>query len=464
MKTITALRRARAPSAKAPRWWGLPGYVAIVLLGFLVATAAFVSSTLYANARLEAVAQRSHDVTGNALPSVIELGAMRLELAQVHHILDEASEGTMDELPAFRGHMSAYLEARRHYEALPRFEGEPELWARAVLRLDEVERLARDIGRFVDGRALHEADVLVTNELVPAMHSADDALADVIALNRDEGNRAAVEADAALARSRRLSIFLDTVSIAVTAALAMAAYLNLRGHDLLVRRRTEELEAFASRVAHDVRGPLTPAVFALQSIARKPGPDGESRRAAAERGLRSLGRVEDLVRDLLTFARGGAAPEPGAHASLREVVAGVLQDVQSDAAAARVYVAADDLPDCEIACARGMLASVAINLVSNAIKYMPTDWDERKVVVRATHKGNRVRVEVADTGAGLPEEAQRRVFEPYVRLDANKPGLGLGLATVRRLVEAHGGTVGVQSREGEGAVFWFEMPVHTRAA
>ncbi len=84
--------------------------------------------------------------------------------------------------------------------------------------------------------------------------------------------------------------------------------------------------------------------------------------------------------------------------------------------------------------------------------------------VRGQAQRGRVRVEVADTGAGLPEEMQQRVFEPYVRLDKSRPGIGLGLATVRRLVLAHGGKVGVSPNAGTGAVFWFELPLSEAVA
>jgi signal transduction histidine kinase len=70
-----------------------------------------------------------------------------------------------------------------------------------------------------------------------------------------------------------------------------------------------------------------------------------------------------------------------------------------------------------------------------------------------------VRFEVDDTGPGIPVEEQAAVFEPYVRgKGAHVAGLGLGLATVRRLVEANGGRVGVASQPGRGARFWFTLP------
>lgn len=72
-----------------------------------------------------------------------------------------------------------------------------------------------------------------------------------------------------------------------------------------------------------------------------------------------------------------------------------------------------------------------------------------------------VRFEVEDTGPGLPPGTEERVFEPFVQLEANRrgrEGVGLGLATARRLVEAHGGEIGVTSRPALGCCFWFTLP------
>jgi signal transduction histidine kinase len=99
------------------------------------------------------------------------------------------------------------------------------------------------------------------------------------------------------------------------------------------------------------------------------------------------------------------------------------------------------------------------NLIANAIKYMPGDRPERLVSIRGTDTPLGVHVEVSDTGPGLPNEVQESIFDPYVRADASRPGLGLGLATVKRLVQSHRGRVGVRSKVGEGSVFWFELPV-----
>jgi signal transduction histidine kinase len=167
---------------------------------------------------------------------------------------------------------------------------------------------------------------------------------------------------------------------------------------------------------------------------------------------------------LLQFARSAAAPDSNAHASVASVISGVAQDLEPQAAAARVRIEVSETPACSVACAPGVLSSIVMNLVSNAIKYMPPDAELRVVSVRTRVEGAWVRIEVADTGAGLPAAVHERIFEPYVRVDQRQPGLGLGLATVRRLVDAHRGQVGVQSQEGTGALFWVALPLHAATA
>jgi signal transduction histidine kinase len=87
-----------------------------------------------------------------------------------------------------------------------------------------------------------------------------------------------------------------------------------------------------------------------------------------------------------------------------------------------------------------------------------SDAVERQVSVRISESGARWRLEVQDTGPGIPPGQEQRIFEPHVQLDRVPGGIGLGLATVDRLVKAHGGTLGVVSPPGSGALFWVELP------
>jgi signal transduction histidine kinase len=100
------------------------------------------------------------------------------------------------------------------------------------------------------------------------------------------------------------------------------------------------------------------------------------------------------------------------------------------------------------------------NLVRNSLKYMG-DSPVRRVHLGVRARRNCVAFEIADSGPGVPEELGDKIFEPYVRgkqMAAKRTGIGLGLATVKRLVIAHGGAVGVRRSHLGGALFWFELP------
>jgi len=105
-----------------------------------------------------------------------------------------------------------------------------------------------------------------------------------------------------------------------------------------------------------------------------------------------------------------------------------------------------------------MLDAVLSNLLSNAAKYT-ADAQVRRITVRAGVEARRVHVEVEDTGPGVPEGLAETIFDPYKRAPgATQPGLGLGLATVKRLIHGHGGVVGVRNAPTGGAIFWFDLP------
>ena len=90
---------------------------------------------------------------------------------------------------------------------------------------------------------------------------------------------------------------------------------------------------------------------------------------------------------------------------------------------------------------------------------MGDDVHEQRAVVEAVLLDGHSRIEVRDRGRGVPGDKRERVFAPLARLDKTVDGTGIGLATCRRIVEAHGGSMGVDERPGGGSVFWFELPV-----
>ena len=103
------------------------------------------------------------------------------------------------------------------------------------------------------------------------------------------------------------------------------------------------------------------------------------------------------------------------------------------------------------------LRSVLMNLVDNAAKFTD-DGETPEIEVGRPDVDGRHRIEVRDRGRGVPADRSERIFAPLARLDKSVEGVGIGLATCRRVVEAHGGTMGVEEREGGGSVFWFDCP------
>ncbi|MBX6378243.1 MAG: PAS domain-containing sensor histidine kinase, partial [Clostridia bacterium] len=112
---------------------------------------------------------------------------------------------------------------------------------------------------------------------------------------------------------------------------------------------------------------------------------------------------------------------------------------------------------------RDRIEQVLVNLVDNALKYTPTGG---RVTVTLGDEGETVLVRVRDTGPGIPREALARVFERFYRVDRGRSrqvgGTGLGLAIARHIVEAHGGSIWVESEVGRGATFAFRLPKRRR--
>ena len=224
------------------------------------------------------------------------------------------------------------------------------------------------------------------------------------------------------------------------------------------RERAHELEQFAGRVAHDIVSPLGPVSVGVQFLARKLAEDEPSQEAV--RIIRdSLDRVAVIVDELLRFARAGAQPGRNECADLPRVIDAIREEVLPAARERGVALSVAPAPPVKVACSEGAILVVLQNLLRNAIKYVG-DAPRKLVSASAIVHGSKVRLTVQDSGPGVPAGMEAAVFEPYVRAsDARQPGIGLGLATVKRIVESRRGRVGVSSNPGRGAVFWVELPL-----
>ena len=263
------------------------------------------------------------------------------------------------------------------------------------------------------------------------------------------------------ANARRFAhLSLGVIAVASGLLLLIAFLMRVVGRALaeaeIAKVRAADLENFAGRVAHDVRSPLASVGLAV-GVAQRHTVEPRVQ-TALERATRTLQRVATLVDGLLVFAKSGARPAEGAEADVRAIVADVVEATRGAAEEKGVLVEGEDLAPTTVACSPGVLTSMVTNLVDNAVKYMG-DASVKRVSVRARRAGTMTRIEVLDTGPGVPAEMRVTIFDPYVRAPgSDAPGLGLGLATVRRLAEAHGGAAGVTDNEPAGSVFWFDLP------
>jgi signal transduction histidine kinase len=173
--------------------------------------------------------------------------------------------------------------------------------------------------------------------------------------------------------------------------------------------------------------------------------------------------MSGIIDALLSFARAAAHPEGGVRSDVAAVVQEIVAEAELAVAEEQIELVVEPVRVATIACDPSVLAVVLSNLVRNAIKYLGEgSRGVRRITIRSHPEGACARIEVEDTGPGLPEGAEARVFDPFVRLSGardTRDGIGLGLATVKRLVEANRGTVGVESEKGRGCCFWFTVPV-----
>lgn len=230
-----------------------------------------------------------------------------------------------------------------------------------------------------------------------------------------------------------------------------------------IRTRDEVL----SLVSHDLRSPLA-AIQSGASWLRRVVPEGNSNPQAVAEMLQRIDgaakRMGRLIGDLVDLARlqeGRLAMEPAPHAPAELVRDSVemLRAAAEAKALALSWSAAGDLP--RVRCDRDRVGQVLTNLLTNAISATTAG----SVRAAAEAVDGAVRFEVSDTGPGIPAEELAGIFDRFRRgSSAGYDGSGLGLAIARALVEANGGTLGVESEVGQGTRFHFTVPLADDAA
>jgi two-component system sensor histidine kinase/response regulator len=217
-------------------------------------------------------------------------------------------------------------------------------------------------------------------------------------------------------------------------------------------------DSLTHMIVHDLRSPLAaiignldlmdedPSVAASKSVARLHG---------AKRSAASLLQMIGALLDVNKMEAGEMALEltDGDLAAVAQRSVDALGTLAGDR---QVVVDAAGAVPCRVDGA--LIARVIENLLGNAFRYSP---GKSTVTVRAVARNDRARIEVRDTGRGIPEEFRERIFQKFGRVEGVKQhahSTGLGLAFCKLAVEAHGGVIGVDSEVGKGSTFWFELP------
>jgi signal transduction histidine kinase len=226
----------------------------------------------------------------------------------------------------------------------------------------------------------------------------------------------------------------------------------------LTARGTAEKTAVAGQellaeVGHDLRNALQTIQINAASLALRRGGDtraiGDCGEAIQKAVARATGILEDLAPRDSTSDRADCADSRG---SVSDAVEGLLLVAEKKS----IRLVAEFVGEsAAVQCDASSIDRVLSNLIGNAIKFTPAGGE---VTVRAERTADTVRFQVADTGIGILPEHMGRIFERGFRGNtASHDGLGLGLAIAKELVEARGGTIGVESRVGGGAIFFFSL-------
>lgn len=254
------------------------------------------------------------------------------------------------------------------------------------------------------------------------------------------------------------SRLLDTFARLIAISLERVHYVDVAQSTTLQMESERLRNSLLSAISHDLRTPLSALVGLAESmLMTQPSPTGQQVEIAVSMREEAL-RMNSLVNNLLDMARlqSGAVKLNRQWQPLEEAVGSALNSVRAIIAGHHVNVnLPDDLPLLELDAV--LIERVLSNLLENAAKYTPSG---SMIEIGAVQNGPNIDVWVADNGPGLPAGKEDQIFKKFERgqKESATPGVGLGLAICRAIVEAHGGSIRAENRRDGGARFIFSLP------
>ncbi|MGH7176980.1 MAG: sensor histidine kinase [Tepidisphaeraceae bacterium] len=251
------------------------------------------------------------------------------------------------------------------------------------------------------------------------------------------------------------------VGVSLLLSAAVAAYLYRR-FVLLDRRarraeRLAELGTLTGGLAHEIKNPLSTIQLNLQLLQEDLDPQNPASTRIVNRLAtvhNETNRLREILDDFLRFA--GRIELDRKPVDLRELLADLVDffapQAQSQHVRLRLNVADEPLV---VSADAKLIKQCLLNLMLNAVQAMPQGGD---LILSGSQNSDGARIDVIDTGRGIAPEMISRIFDAYYT--TKRGGTGLGLAMAKRIIEEHGGTIGVQSEVGKGSDFCIELPMH----
>ena len=234
---------------------------------------------------------------------------------------------------------------------------------------------------------------------------------------------------------------------------------RVRERTSLLEEATREANSFAYTVAHDLRAPLRAITGFCQALREDySGKVDEVGQDYLDRIVSGSRRMDDLIRDLLDYARVNRAEIRRVPVNLDDVFDAVIESMSAELQERKAAVRRTS-PLGRVMAHEPMLHQVVTNLLSNAVKFVAPGTTP-DVSIESEVRDGRLRLRFRDNGIGVAPEHHSRIFGIFERLNRTEdyPGTGIGLAIVRRAVERLEGAVGLESKPRQGSTFWIELP------
>lgn len=225
------------------------------------------------------------------------------------------------------------------------------------------------------------------------------------------------------------------------------------------KRLQQQKDDFISIASHELKTPITSLKASLQLLERvKNNPASELIPKLIDQSSRSMNKISALIEDLLNVSRASKS-----ELKLKKTMFDIVELLRNCCSHVRVAGKHDlitqNLEYLQVYADEHAIDQVIVNLVNNAVKYAP---DSKEIYLITSLEADMAKIAVKDNGPGIPAEKIPHLFDRYYRAESSgyqNAGLGLGLFISAEIIKRHGGSIGVESTEGEGSTFWFTLPL-----